>query len=108
MMGDYRAVIQRDAQDWAMRTVRLHVAERRGRDSVYLQSDGTWVAVGEAGLLPEASGLVLPAAAIEAIALAIAEHQGHTSHADTEARVLREWLAAEVARTNKALDKVGA
>ena len=44
-----------------------------------------------------------PIPAIEAIAVAIQEWQGHTSHADTEARVLREWLAAERKRVDRVL-----
>jgi hypothetical protein len=49
-------------------------------------------------------GLLLPAEAVEAIARAVQEFQGHTSHADTEARVLREWLTVERARVDRALE----
>lgn len=61
----------------------------------YLMPDGTWQSVDEATAVPADNGLLLPAGAIEAIATAIQQWQGHVSHADTEARVLREWIAAD-------------
>jgi hypothetical protein len=80
------------------------LAIRDNDQDAYLMPDGTWLHVDE-GTYPERMGIDLPAAAIEAIALAVQEWQGHTSHADTEARVLREWLSAERARVDKVLDR---
>ena len=90
-MPDVKARLIEGPQDFATNTVRLMVR----RDGAFLMADGTWVAVAEGSFPPDDAGVVLPRDAIEAIAVAIAEWQGHVSHADTEARVLREWLAAE-------------
>lgn len=83
-------------------SVRLLV---RDDNDNYLTSDGTWLR-GEEATESASYGLRLPAAVIEAIAVAIQAYQGHTSHADTEARVLREWLAVEQRRVDKALEPV--
>ena len=104
MADDYRALIQRDASDWAMQTVRLHIVERRGRDRACLRADGAWQTATEGEALPTEAGLLLPAASIAAIAEAIAAFQGDAGHAATEVRVLREWLAAERARVDAVLD----
>jgi hypothetical protein len=80
------------------------VAIRDDRLGEYLMRDGSWQVLPE-GESSEDIGILIPAGAIEALAVAVAEYQGHTSHADTEARVLREWLAVERARVEKALDR---
>ena len=72
--------------------------------NAYLMRDGTWRVVPEGERLPDDHGVELPRAAIEAIAVAVQEWQGHTSHADTEARILREWLTVERDRTDRILD----
>jgi hypothetical protein len=92
-----RARIFDTPDDWARQTVSLAVEV----DGAYLNPDGTWSRAPEGTVV--APGLTLPRSAIEAIAVAIAEWQGHTSHADTEARVLREWLAVEQRRVDAAL-----
>lgn len=74
------------------------LAVRDNDRQAYLMPDGNW-SVLEEGVAVDV-GITLPAGAIEAIAVAIAEYQGHTSHADTEARVLREWLAIERVRVD--------
>lgn len=81
------------------------LAVRDNDQGAYLMHDGNWLTVPEGVAAGSEMGLLLPAASIEAIATAIAEYQGHTSHADTEARVLREWLAAERARVDQVLSK---
>lgn len=84
---------------------RVTLLIRDGDQRAFLMGDGTWVSVAEDVAAPADMGLILPAGSIEAIALAVAEYQGHTSHADTEARVLREWLAVERARVDGALSR---
>lgn len=100
----YRAFVLRSWENSFADTVRLYMRRRHpGSGRVeYLLSDGTWRVVDEGTEVAEA-GLLLPAEAVEAIAVAIEEFQGHTSHADTEARVLREWLAVEQRRVDEAL-----
>lgn len=80
--------------------VTLAVVDRDTGD--YLAADGTWKR-GTEGARAEDMGIVIPSAAVEALATAIQEFQGHTSHADTEARVLREWLAVEQRRVDSFL-----
>lgn len=101
----FDAAIERE---WAMGigTVRLHLRERIGAHAArYLSPDGTWHQA-EEGAGAVDSGIVLPAEAIEAIAAAIELFQGHSSHADTEARVLREWLESERGRVDRILGRV--
>ena len=69
-----------------------------------LQPDGTWHIYAE-GEETKDPGIILPAETVEAIAQAIERYQGHASHADTETRVLREWLAVERGRVDKALKR---
>lgn len=103
-MSGFKARLLDDPASWAADMIRLAIREDRGNAAVYLMPDGTWKVVEGYGVrLPEEIGILLPRAAIEAIAVAIAEWQGHTSHADTEARVLREWLAVEQRRVDDAL-----
>ena len=104
MSEQYRAFVFRDFENAFQDVVRIYISRRHpGSDRTdYLREDGTWQTVDPGARVPEA-GLPLPAGAIEAIAQAIAEFQGHTSHADTEARVLREWLAVEQRRVDEAL-----
>lgn len=101
-MRDYAARVFDDVRFFATDTVRLGI---RSPENAYLMADGTWVQVAD-GSTVENMGIVLPRGAIEAIATAIAEFQGHTSHADTEARVLREWLAIERDRVDAVLERV--
>jgi hypothetical protein len=100
MTGDFEARLLDDATTWQTNTVRLAIRRNRGLAADYLMPDGTWTSVEEGDVVV---GIELPRGAIEAIAEAIAEWQGHTSHADTEARVLREWLAVERDRVDAAL-----
>lgn len=79
------------------------LAVRDNDQHAFLMPDGTWLRVDDGAASPERMGIELPASSIEAIAVAIQEWQGHTSHADTEARVLREWLAVERERVDRAL-----
>jgi hypothetical protein len=103
MSETYRAYVDR-AYAFSRDTVRLKVAVGRGYGRVsFLNSDGTWTEHDE-GTAPADMGIELPAGAIEAIAAAIEEYQGHASHADTEARVLREWLVVERGRVDRTLE----
>lgn len=90
-------------QDFNMRTVRIRILDEAR--STELHRDGTWQPFEEMGVITDDVGIVIPAGAVEALAVAIEEFQGHTSHADTEARVLREWLAVEQRRVDAMLDK---
>jgi len=73
----------------------------------YLASDGTWKDWKPGEGLASDAGIPVPPGFIEPLAVAIQEHQGHTSHADTEARVLREWLAVERERVDNVLEGNG-
>lgn len=77
----------------------------RRADTEYLMRDGSWASI-EPGMHvePDSVGILIPRPAVEAVARALAEWQGHTSHADTEARVLREWLAVERARVDHLME----
>lgn len=103
-MNDFDARIIEDIGTWNRDTVLLMVRRRERPFSTYLMRDGTWRAVAEGESLAD-PGIELPRAAIEAIVTAIGEWQGHTSHADTEARVLREWLAVERDRVDATLER---
>ena len=98
----YRAFVERDFNGWASNTVRLLVVNNRGPHMDILCGDAIR-SVPEGDLIPDDAGIVLPAEAVEAIVQAFAEYQGHASHAETEARVLREWLAVERARVDRSL-----
>ena len=84
--------------------VRLVVVDEQYDRTTYLAEDGTWRTAVE-GAANEDMGIRLQPEAVEAIAVAIQAWQGHASHADTEARVLREWLAVERGRVDQALAK---
>ena len=108
MNDGYRATILDDARgflDPLGHTVLLAVQRRNGSRVEYLRSDGNWQSIADGTLRDDDYGLRIPAEAIEAIAVAIQEFQGHTSHADTEASVLREWLTVERARVDAVLAK---
>lgn len=81
--------------DLLRRYARLYVAQERpdGRMDMLLE-DGTMQTV-EAGEHVERAGIRLPYPALEAIFEALQKWQGLQSHQATEAKVLREWLAAE-------------
>ena len=103
-MSRVDAQLFRDHTNWQRNTVTLMVRQRMGTMWAYLLPDGTWRETEDGTSLAEI-GITLPADAIEAIARAIQDFQGHASHADTEARVLREWLTVERARVDAALVK---
>lgn len=91
-------------------SIRLVVYENIGFDAGaqrILMADGSFKVFPNDGtqLDPGTYGIVLPKAAIEALAVGVQDWQGHTSHADTEARLLREFLAVESARVDKALGR---
>ena len=87
--------------DFPMRSVRIRILDEARNTE--LHRDGSWQPYEEQGLVNMDLGIVIPAGAVEALAVAIAEYQGHASHANTEAAVLREWLAVEQRRVDDAL-----
>jgi hypothetical protein len=89
-----------DQDLFARSDVRLAIRDEHRH--AFLMPDGTWQTF-EEGVRVDEVGVVIPAEAVEALAVAIQEWQGHASHADTEARVLREWLAVERERVDRAL-----
>ena len=101
-LGSYRAHIFDEPRGFLHNTIRLIV---RGPVGEVGMADGTWTVIPEGEDIPEGAGWEFPRAAIEEIAKAIADWQGHTSHADTEARILREWLTAERTRVDLVLDR---
>lgn len=103
--GTYAARVMDGLDLWDRNLVRLVVRRRNGDSTAYLMENGTWVQFQEGVVVTGDVGILLPAAALEAIVAGVEEWQGHTSHADTEARVLREWLTAERARVDKVLDR---
>lgn len=103
----YRVEVIRDYQAFAVQSVRVLVWEDVPGARRYAMDNGTWQTIQEGSPLVTGPvptpGIVLPVQVIEPLALAIQEFQGHASHADTEARVLREWLQVEQARVDRAL-----
>lgn len=88
--------------DLLRRYCRLYVGQERpdGRMEV-LMEDGTFFTTEPEVVAPEASGLLLPHAALMAIREALEEWQGLRGHRATEVMVLREWLKAEQARVDQ-------
>jgi len=68
----------------------------------FVVAGNTIITVDEGATHPDAS-IKIPLAAVEKLAVAVQNFQGHTSHADTEARVLREWLTVERQRVDALL-----
>lgn len=99
----YDARITQDSQRWDTNEVVLQIREERHDLASFLMADGTWQTVKETESLPEASGLTLPRGAVKAIAKAISEFLSGSLDSDTEAKVLREWLAVEQRRVDKTL-----
>lgn len=105
-MSRYRAYIVEDPmQDPFLRTIRLMVVEE-GIPSVtagsVLMGDGTWQVPTE-GTVLDGAGIILPREALPAIEAAVERWQGRANHGATEAAVLREWLAVERERVDRAL-----
>lgn len=101
--GEVRAYIARDVDDYFASNVRLHVVRRGLVEPQYLRADGAWAGAVEGQRMGDDSGLLLPADAVEALGVAVETFLGRASHANTEARVLREWLAVEQERVDRAL-----
>jgi len=104
----YRAYIVEDPMmDPFLRAVRLMVVED-GVPGVtagsVLTEDGTWRVPVEGTAMHDA-GIILPREALPAIEDAVERWQGKANHGATEAAVLREWLAVERGRVDKALDR---
>jgi len=99
-MNRFEAALLDGPHLWTMNQVTLAVREG---DS-FLMRDGTWQRLDE-GTVSEDTGIRLPRGSIEAIAVAVQNWQGHASHADTEAKVLREWLAVERERVDRTLGR---
>lgn len=106
-MSDYDARVLDDMGTWATNSVRLVVRQRREwPGAAYLMSDGTWAQPADGAQLdPEKVGVVIPAAALDAILEAIERHRGVAGDAATEARVLREWLTVERGRVDAFLEQ---
>lgn len=96
-----KARIIEDMEGWTSGNVRLAIL----RNGYVVMPDGTWNQFDEAESL-QSAGITLPRDTIEAVAQAIEEWQGHAGHADTEARVLREWLASEKGRVDGFLGRM--
>jgi hypothetical protein len=102
-MMDFKAWV---VEDFGTGTVRLQIGRPRSNGTAeWLTQNGLWQVVDEGVRLDEGFGIVLPRGSVEAIAVAIQNWQGHASHADTEAKVLREWLAVERDRVDRILGR---
>lgn len=95
-----------DGADYFVRNdLRLVIVDRDRR--AVLGRDGLWHEDPEAAPLPaEEVGIVIPRAAVDAIAEAIARWGG-AGDARTEAKVLREWLAVERGRVDVIINAGG-
>ncbi len=100
-----RAYLARNYDDFLRKTVRLMIARRGapGYEEVWM-GGGIWRSIPEGTVTEEPPGVLLPLSAVDAIREAIEEFDGNKSHGATEAKVLREWLAVEQARVDKALE----
>lgn len=103
--GEYRARVMDGLDLWDKNLVRLVIRRSTPTTHAYLMSDGTWMQFQEGTEVTGEVGVLLPSAALEAIVRCVEEWQGHTSHADTEARVLREWLTVERERVDRVLGR---
>ena len=109
-MSEYRASIAGNGFSDPLDRYATLIVYRLRYDGLreYLSSDGQsliTVPPGDGGTEIGRIGMKLPIEAIEPIAQAIEKYQGHASHADTEARVLREWLEVERGRVDRAFDR---
>ena len=103
MSDGWQAFIAEDGESWLGGHVRLYLSERRADRIGYVTDTVlTLRTVGEDEIVPK-SGILLPKAVIPALLEGIERWQGRTNHAATEAAVLREWLAVERARVDRAL-----
>ena len=100
LSGDYTVRVMDDLDMWDRNLVRLIVRRRIGYSTEYLMENGTWERFEEGNTVTGGVGVLLPRAALDAVALGIEQWQGHTNHSDTEARVLREWLKSEKDRVD--------
>ena len=86
---------------------RIYVQRRSFPGALWsvLSADGrTWITPQE-GAVMDGVGFAIPPEALEPLAQEIDRVLGHASHADTEARVLREWLDVERGRVDEALKR---
>lgn len=99
----WRAAIWQDRADPFNGTVQV-VVHRRGPagSAEVLRGDGSVQIVPE-GAAPDGNNIVLPSDAIEPIRAAIERWQGSAGNPVVEAKVLREWLAVERGRVDRAL-----
>lgn len=102
----YRAHLMQDQADFQLETVRLLVIrERFDNAQDVLMEDGLWQTVPAGATADGPVGVILPVESVDAVARAIESWRGASSHAATEAAVLREWLAVEQARVDHALGR---
>jgi len=101
-MSGYRARIFDGPAMFDQNRARLVITDGRGG---FISAPDLYIkTVAEGEMVPDDVGIVLPVPAMEAIYEAIRDWRGDRS-AETEARVLREWLAVERQRVDKALDR---
>lgn len=102
MSGEWKA---RVIEDWALMQARLVVFRERGDRLETLMPDGSWNLFDPAAVMEPTPGLPLPNAALPALASALTRHLGDTLPSAGEVRTLREWLAVEQGRVDRALER---
>lgn len=104
--GDYRVVVISPGMttDPLSRDARIVLTKSLQRVIYVLKRDGTWIESPEGVGLADDIGYVFPIDSIEAVGQAIDRYLGNALHAATETKVLRDWLAVEMKRTDMLID----
>jgi hypothetical protein len=98
-------IVEDPMADPLMRSVRLLLVDVHpsGRASYVTSSPLVLKTVEDGVALGEEAGLLIPAESVEAIRLGIERWQGKAGNPAAEVAVLREWLAVERERVDRAL-----
>lgn len=91
---------------WITNDAVLHIVERAGAHTRILSTVPeytNWVEVEEGTVPPEAAGIVVPRHSLLPLHTALSLHLGVQVPTAAEIKVLREWLAVERERVDRAL-----
>lgn len=106
---EVEARIERGPFAFDQDTLTIQMRRRYSGGFAYLMENGTWLARTDESLMnPDSMGIKVPAAALEALTIAIDSFLGRSSHHDTEVAILREWLAVEQSRNERLISALAA
>lgn len=106
-MNDWSAQCVDEARWLEMGGVRLHVYRHVGRHEVEALTVGepTWTRINPVEAASDQAGIVLPRGCLAAVDKEIRRYAGDLRDSESEARVLREWLAVERGRVDRHWDR---